>query len=114
MRLISFALTTRQFRDGSKTVTRRLGWAKLRAGESLMACEKCMGLGKGGTPVRLGPIRVASVRREPLDAIDQADVVREGFPGMSPAEFVAMFCSHMRCEPRTVVTRIEFERIDNS
>lgn len=28
MRNLSFALTTRQFIDGSKTVTRRLGWNK--------------------------------------------------------------------------------------
>lgn len=110
MKLISFALTTPQFLDGSKDVTRRLGWRNLKSGDSLMACEKCMGLGKGGTPVRLGEIRVVSVRREPLDAIDQTDVIREGFPEMSPAEFVAMFRSHMRCEASTVVTRIEFER----
>ncbi len=48
MKNISFALTTKQFLDGSKTVTRRLGWANLKPGEILMACEKCMGLGPGG------------------------------------------------------------------
>jgi hypothetical protein len=112
MRNISFALTTRQFLDGTKDVTRRLGWASLKPGDTLAACEKCMGLKKGERPVKLGIVRVVAVRRERLDAIDQPDVIREGFPEMSPAEFVAMFTSHMRCEPSIEVTRIEFQRIN--
>lgn len=108
---ISFQLTTQQIRDRSKTVTRRLGWSRLRAGAALTACVKCQGLKKGESVERLARLRVVSVRRERLDAIDQADVIAEGFPGMTPAEFVSMFTTHMRCTPETLVTRIEFEYV---
>lgn len=34
---------------------------------------------------------------------------REGFPEMSPEEFVTMFCAtHKHCTPETTLTRIEF------
>lgn len=112
MRLISFALTTDQFLDGSKDVTRRLGWKNLQPGQRLMGVRKAMGLKAGQKPEKLGAIEVVSVRREPLDAIDQADVHREGFPDLTPATFVALFCGHMGCKPEVEVTRIEFRRID--
>jgi hypothetical protein len=111
MRNMSFALTTAQFLDGSKTVTRRLGWESLKPGDMVMACEKCMGLGRNGRLVRLGAIRVVSVRREPLRAITREDCAAEGFPGYSPKEFVDMFCDHMLCGSDVEVTRIEFERV---
>jgi hypothetical protein len=54
-----------------------------------------------------------SVRREPLDAITAADVAAEGFPQMTPAEFVAFFCrTHRSCGPGTEVTRIEWRYVD--
>jgi hypothetical protein len=111
MKNMSFALTTSQFLDGSKTVTRRLGWEKLKVGDQVMACEKCMGLGLGGKIVRLGAIRITSVRREPLNKMTKAECAREGFPNLTPNEFVAMFCEHMGCRPETKVTRIEFEKV---
>ncbi len=110
MRNMSFALTTKQLKDGSKTVTRRLGWQNLKSGDRVMACEKCMGLGLGGKIVHLGCISIVSVRREPLNAITQEDCAREGFPNFTPDQFVAMFCEHMGCDPETEVTRIEFEK----
>lgn len=113
MRSISFALTTPQFLDGSKTVTRRLGWANLTPGTRLRAVEKAMGLKKGEHPKVLGEIEVVNVRRERLREITPPDVEREGFPHKSPPEFVAMFCSHMGCDPETEVTRIEFRRVDD-
>lgn len=112
MRNMSFALTTGQFRGRTKTVTRRVGWQDLRPGTVVMGCVKCMGLKPGETVERLGPIRVLSAWREPLDAITAEDVAREGYPGMSPAEFVAMFCGHMGCNPQLMVTRIEYEYVD--
>jgi hypothetical protein len=66
MRNISFSLTTEQFKARTKTVTRRLGWTFLEPGTVLMGCEKCMGLKPGEKIVRLGRIRVVSVRRERL------------------------------------------------
>lgn len=114
-RNISFALTTPQFEDGSKDVTRRAGWEHLEAGTVLCAVEKSQGLGKGGKVRRLGMIRVVSVRRERLDEITADDVRREGFPAWTPAEFTAFFCKgHKGCTPETVITRIEFERVVRS
>lgn len=112
MRWISFALTTRQFRDRTKDVTRRLGWEKVKRGDLLQVAVKCQGLKKGEHPERLGVIRVLDARREPLDAISKSDVIREGFPNMTPADFVGMFCEHNGCKPNTVITRIEFEYVD--
>lgn len=114
MRLMSFALTTPQFRTRTKTVTRRLGWRHAKVGDIFMGVEKAMGRKKGEPLVKLGMIRVTDVRREPLDAITKEDVVREGFPGMYPSEFTAMFCKHMGCGGSDEVTRIEFEYVDEA
>ncbi|MEL6109853.1 MAG: ASCH domain-containing protein [Planctomycetota bacterium] len=112
MRNISFALTTEQFRNRTKRVTRRLGWKFLKGGEHLMGCEKCQGLKKGQTVNRLGEIVVEDARREPLNAIDQDDVIAEGFPDMTPDEFVEMFCRHNRCAPDEEITRIAYDYVD--
>lgn len=89
---MSFALTTPQFLDGSKDVTRRFGWAFLKPGDILCAVEKGMGLKKGEKVKRLGFIEVVSVRNEPLDEITQDDVRREGFPHWTPRDFTDFFC----------------------
>lgn len=107
MRNISFALTEPQLVAGTKTVTRRLGWAHLKPNTTLRAVDKSMGL-RGRSPRVLGFVDVVDVRRERLDAITAADVVAEGFPDLSEDEFVEMFCKHMGCKPDTEVTRIEF------
>lgn len=123
MRNISFSLTTPQFRARTKTVTRRMGWINLAAGDVLMGVEKGMGLKPGEQIVRLGPIRILSTRREPLRMMiddrdyGRAECVFEGFgdhPDLShPAVFVSFFCaSHKGCKPHSVVTRIEFEYVD--
>lgn len=111
MRNISFALTTPQFLDGSKTVTRRLGWMKLRPGDVLCAVEKSQGLKKGETVKKLGTTRVVNVRREQLREIEPSDCDLEGFPEYDPYQFMYMFCEHNGCTPDTLVTRIEFERL---
>lgn len=103
--------TKAQFLDGSKDVTRRIGWRWLTAGTELRAVEKAMGLRKGEKQVALGTIRVRRVTAEPLDAITKDECRREGFPEMSPAEFVAMFCKANQCAPDVMVRRIEFERV---
>lgn len=108
MKLISFALTTQQFRQRTKTETRRLGWRNLKAGEHLMAVEKCMGLKPGEHPVKLGELVVTAVRRERLNRITPEACIAEGFPELTPAQFVAMFCEHMRTHPRKKVTVIQF------
>jgi hypothetical protein len=112
-RLLSVALTEAAARAQTKTVTRRLGWLMLKRGDQLTLVRKTMGRRrKDGTVeplVRICDVRVRSVRREPLHAITKADVAREGFAGWTPAQFVDFFVEHMRCQPATEVTRIEFE-----
>ncbi len=114
MRNISFSLTIAQFKDRSKDVTRRLGWGNLKPGQDLMGCEKCQGLKPGEQIIRLGEIIVMSARIERLDALLQdpgyglSECHREGFPNLTPAEFVAMFCKHNKCEPSQLITRIAF------
>lgn len=111
MRNMSFFLTRPQFEAKTKTVTRRLGWRFLKAGDQVMGVEKSQGLGKGGKLVKLHPVRITDVRQERLDAIDADDCAAEGFPDMTPFEFVAMFCKSMNCKPSDMVTRIEFSHI---
>ena len=110
-RNISFFHTTEQIRDHTKTVTRRLGWDFLKAGDVLNACVKCQGLKKGEKINRLAKIRVVSVREERLYKITQEDVVREGFPDYTREDFINMFMKNMKCKFNTFVNRIEFEYI---
>lgn len=112
MRNISFSLTTPQFRDRTKTVTRRLGWAQVKPGDRLCAVVKGMGLKPGEKVERLGIIEIVDVRSEQIAAMTDADCAREGFPEMLAAQFVAMFCQNMRCDPSRIVQRIEFKYID--
>lgn len=126
MRMMSFALTERQLLDGSKTVTRRTGWAGLKPGTRLRAVRKAMGLKAGEKVQVLCEIDVMAVTRERLDAITPAEVLAEGFPAWTSqvGEFVAMFCKHMtvRVDAKTVrkmcpsdeVTRIEFRKVPGS
>jgi hypothetical protein len=106
---ISFFLTTEQVKNKTKTVTRRLGWWNLKAGAVLTACEKCQGLKKGEKINRLCQIKVVDVSIERLNLITKEDVAREGFPDWEPQDFIDMFCKHNKCEPDTLVARIEFE-----
>lgn len=76
-----------------------------------MAVEKGMGLKRGEKVQRIGLVKVVSVRREPLNTITPEDVIREGFPGMSPAEFVEMFARHNGCAEDEPVNRIEFRHL---
>lgn len=91
MRNMSFAITTPQFLARTKTQTRRLGWGHLRVNEFIQGCEKTQGIPKGGSIRRLGIICIKALRWESLGAITQEDVCREGFPNLTPDEFVDMF-----------------------
>lgn len=110
-RNISFALTTQAFIERRKSVTRRFAWWDLEAGAELMVCKKVMGLKKGEKIERLGRIRVISVRTEPLCEITKSDCIKEGFPDLTPAQFIDMICKHNhgRVQPHTLCNRIEFE-----
>ena len=108
-RLMAVSLTEPQVRDRTKTITRRVGWRMLRAGDQLTLCRKVMGRRRGEPVERIVSVEVVSVRREPLDAITADDVAAEGFPQMTPAQFVSFFCAtHRGCSPDTEVARIEW------
>jgi len=118
MRNISFMLTVPQMHAGTKDVTRRMGWWNLTAGQQIRACEKCMGLKKGEKINVICVIEIISTRREKLRRMIDFPIYgwdecrREGFPGMSPNEFVLMFCSsHKGCTLDTEVNRIEFKKV---
>lgn len=102
-------MTVEQMKAGTKTVTRRFGWWFLKPGDRVMAVEKGMGLKKGEKIKQLYLIETISTRGEPLNAITKADCIREGFPELSPQEFVDMLCKHYECKPDAMINRIEFK-----
>lgn len=118
-RNMSFAMTTAQYRDGSKDVTRRWAWENAKAGDVVMGVEKAMGLKKGEKMVRLGPAEIVSVRREPLDrmitdpAYGKEELRREGYPfGLTDPElFVHRLCYGTKKKPSDLITRIEFRKL---
>ncbi|MBF6162984.1 hypothetical protein IU491_29180 [Nocardia cyriacigeorgica] len=72
-----------------------------------------MGRRRGEPLVRIVDVEVLAVRREPLEAITPDEVVAEGFPEMTPEQFVEFFCdSHTGCTPDSEVTRIEWRYLD--
>ncbi|MCK5607568.1 hypothetical protein KAR91_37135 [Candidatus Pacearchaeota archaeon] len=112
MRNMSFALTTDQYIARTKTVTRRDAWRFLKPGDRFMGVKKAMGLKKGEQIVKFEAAIVLSVREEPLSAITQEDVIKEGFPGWSPQQFIDFLCKESRCTPKKTFNRIEFEYED--
>lgn len=111
-RNISFAMTTEQVKNQTKDVTRRFGWWFLKEGDKLCGVKKAMGLKKGEKMERLCMIEVVSVRKEPLNAITQEDVNREGFPDWTPQDFIDFLVGHYKCDPSKPVNRIEFRYLD--
>jgi len=114
MKNISFAMTTDQIRNQTKTVTRRFGWLCLKPGDILQPVVKGMGLKKGETVQKIGPpIRIISTRIERLDHITAEDCRREGFPELDPAGFVDMLMKHYGLHDRgQPCNRIEFEYLE--
>lgn len=111
MRNMSFAMTTQQILDESKTVTRRFGWWFLKPGDQIQAVKKAMGLRAGEKTEKLKVLEIVSTRSEPLNTITQEDVIAEGFPGWTPEQFVNMLISHYKCKPCDICNRIEFKYI---
>ena len=109
-RNMSFAMTTDQVRNKTKTVTRRFGWLFLKPSDEVQPVEKAMGLRRGEQIKKIGGlVRVVSVRLEPLNAITQEDVIREGFPDWTPAQFIQMLVDHYKVDVCESVNRIEFK-----
>ena len=111
---ISFFKTREQIENKTKFVTRRNGWLNLVVGDILTAVYKSQGLKKGEKIEKLALIRVVSVRREPLEAITQADVILEGFPDKHAEWFITLYLSMYKKMSRSdLVTRIEFQYIES-
>ena len=118
-RNMSFALTTEEIKNRTKTVTRRIGWGFLNPGDIVNACVKCMGLKPGEKVQRLAQIRIVRTRIEPLSRMIQqpeygaSEAAKEGFPGWTGEQFVEMFMDHMPTKfgAGTLVNRIEFEYV---
>lgn len=119
-RLMSVAFTEDAVRTRAKTVTRRRGWwvdrrgrRVLTPGDQLTLCRKIMGRKRGEPLVRVAEVQVRDVRREPLELVDADEVAREGFPGMSPEEFMLRFFTEAQgIQPADLVTRIEWTYLD--
>lgn len=111
---MSVSLTEAAVTARTKTVTRRVGWLQLKAGDRVTLCRKVMGRRRGEPLVRLVDVEIVDVRREPLRAITAADVAREGFPDMTVDDFVAFFReTHRSVEADQLVTRIEWRYLDD-
>ena len=127
-RLMSVAFTEAAVRDRSKTVTRRKGWTFLKTGDRLTLCRKVMGRKPGEPLVKVAEVEVVSVERQPLTCLgrcqcwddhergttySEMEMVREGFPGLDPREFVRRyFVEAQGMDPEATVTRIEWRYLD--
>jgi len=123
---MSVAYTEHQVRDRIKNVTRRAGWwvdkrgrRLVKPGDRLTLCRKVMGRKKGEPLERITEVEVVDVRREPLDKMlnqpeyGAAEVIAEGFPDLSPAEFIDRYFVEAQGMRRTAwVTRIEWRYLD--
>lgn len=116
MKRMSFAATTAQMYDRSKTVTRRtLGtWADLAPGDTVMAIEKGMGLAKGERQKCIHAIEILANDPIPLLPLTATEVAAEGFPDRSPEWFIAEVWTKLHGPETDIeVQRLEFRhRLD--
>lgn len=119
-RLMSVTMTEQAVVERRKIVTRRAGWKFAKPGDRITLVRKAMGLKKGETVHRLAEVEIVSVCREPLRDMrlypqrGRLETAREGFPGMSPTEFLQRFfidAQGMSLDDE--VTRIEWRYIDD-
>lgn len=118
---MSFALTTAQILDETKTVTRRMGWLHLMAGDYICACEKCQGLKPKEQLCRLKLLRCLHVNRELVNDLvtypryGRSEIAKEGFaqhPTLKDSQaWVDWFCKTHHCQPDSEITRIQFQYI---
>ena len=77
-----------------------------------------MGLKKGETIQPLLPegvhIIIVDTRPEPLDAITPEDCILEGFPNLSPSDFVDMLVNVYKCDRGKPINRIQFAYSDGA
>lgn len=113
---MSFMLTVESCRQYLKTVTRRNDstWKRLKPLDILQQVEKAQGLKAGEKIKPIHKIIALDVRRERLGYLienleyGKREVVKEGFPHLSPSLFVQMYCKHNKVHQSDYVKRIEF------
>lgn len=102
-----FKLTRDQILNRTQTVTRRTGWTFLKTDDIVDAYVNDLrrtGEVFTGLFVFGEQIRVVSVRTEPLSRMEQTEygdreAKLEGFPHMTGAEFVTMYCKAQGGQP---------------
>jgi hypothetical protein len=110
-------MTIEQYKNRTKTVTRRLGWKFAKVGDIVNGVEKCQGLKKGEKIVILGQHRFTKLRWERLSLMidepvyGQMETILEGFPNLTPEEFVRMFAKSHNISIHTKVHRMEFKYV---
>lgn len=114
MRRMSFYATRSQMYRKTKTVTRRGvdTWTNLEPGHLLMAVEKAQGLKAGERQKCIHPIEVTAVEVQFFHTgLTPEEVAAEGFPGMTPEEFIASVWEPLNGRVRGMekVRRIEFK-----
>lgn len=116
---MSVAFTEDAVRNRTKTVTRRKGWKFLEPGDRLTLCRKVMGRKPGEPLVRIVDVEVLAVHQEQLvDLMNRPEyaaeeMAREGFPGMSPHDFVNhYFVLAQGMKIADFVTRIEWRYLE--
>lgn len=121
-RMMSVAFTEQAVIERRKTVTRRKGWWRdkngrpiVKAGDRLKLVRKAMGLRKGEKVHVVAEVEVVDVRREPLFTVGQpGELLREGFPDMAPATFMAKYFAPQGLLPSDYVTRIEWRYLEEA
>lgn len=125
MKHMAFSLTLEQMRLGTKSVTRRMGSASFAPGDRRLVIEKGQGLKKGEhvrpiiSPRTRQPMIIECVSNRPevlwrlLRDPDygRLEVGREGFPWLTPLEFVEFFCKANRVDRSCEPNRIEFREV---
>ena len=109
MRNKSFFLTQEQYRNRTKTVTRRQCKRTPQVGEQFMGIVKGQGIKKGEKVEKMHSSTITHVWWEMINTISPQEVVKEGFPGKHPFWFIAMYCKANNCKPTDLCCRIEFK-----
>lgn len=114
---MAFSKTIVPMREFRKTVTRRYGWHKAKPAQIVMAIEKGQGIAKGERVVPICEIQLLTPRWERADLMvtdleyGERECVLEGFPELSPKEFVEMLCDFNKKRPDELVHRLEFRHL---
>lgn len=114
MRYMSFFLTKPQILDKTKTQTRRFGWNFLKAGDYIQAVTKIQGLKKGQKIEKLAKIYITNIYTEPLNKMKRADCAKEGFPDLTPDDFIDMVVNRYNCKRNKAVNVIDFVYVDDA